>query len=279
MNTVPLIAGLLRSALRVTHIALWLTIPTTIWVWLLYAPPPQPRSCEPYCGWYQGNVLGVSEGAHLFIWSGLLLLGFTVFSCWIAGYCFDILKAALSGGRTLPAPHYGQLQQGRKLIFSSLRFWAPCIFAFICVGLLFEGIRSEFTLRATSHVLILFVAIVPVALLGNIVGIARYAACGERAMIYRRWENISLVLTNLPATMLFSLALVVLASLSTGALTLLSLLSQLKVSDLLADAALRSFAFFFILLSYHFLSSLLVAAYAKRIGLCDNLMPGATHSL
>ncbi len=81
-----IIRPVFTNTLRIVHIALWLTIPTTFWLWLIDAPPPQPRACEPYCGWYQGNVLDVSEYSFYFIVFGLFLVGFVVFACWIAGY-------------------------------------------------------------------------------------------------------------------------------------------------------------------------------------------------
>ena len=66
----------LANLLRVIHIALWMTIPAALWLWLWLAPEPTPRACEPNCGWYDGNVLGVYEDTHIFILNVLLVLGF-----------------------------------------------------------------------------------------------------------------------------------------------------------------------------------------------------------
>ena len=265
------------NTIRIVHIALWLTIPASLWMWLLTAPAPQPRACEPYCGWYEGNVLEVSEAAFFWIVMILLLVGFLVYACWIAGYCFDVLKRVMAGNRMLPLPHRGYLRQGGELFWYSLGFWAPAIFVFICVSLVFDAIRSEFTVHATWHVIALTLAIMPVILWGNLVGIARYAAFGDRSLICRRWENTRLALTNFIETFVFSSAIFVLVMVCATAISQAPvLLDELQVTDLLAEAAIASFACFFVLLCSSIFSSHVVALYAKWIGIGSNLNHGAT---
>ena len=279
MNSVRPSGSALRFMLRVTHIALWFTIPTTFWLWLAHAPPAQPRSCEPYCGWYQGNVLDISEDSFLLLLFGLFLLGFLVYACWTAGYCFDILKGALAGNRTLPPPRRSHLGQGWKLLWYSLAFWAPFFFAFVCVSLVFDAMRTEFTLRATGYVLALTIAIMPLLLLGNLVGIARYAASGGHSLLYRRRENIRLAMTNLVGGAVITFSAFVAAFLAGGALAAVAgLLDVIEVSDLIAEAAIASFAFHFILIVYCVLCANIVAGYAKRVAAHDNFKHSALGS-
>lgn len=279
MNRVRPIGSTLRFVFRVTHIALAFTIPTTLLLWLALSPAPPPRPCEPYCGYYQGNVLGISEAGHIYLTLGLLLSGFLVYACWTAGYCFDILKGVLAGDRTLPPPLRAHLGQGWKLLWYSLAYWAPFILACVCVSMIFDAIRSEFTLRATWYLIALMVAIMPLLLLGNLVGIARYAACDERSLVYRRRENIRLALKNLAGGVVISLSIFVSALLGTALLAAVAeVLEAIEISDLMAEAAIASFATFFILLGIFILCSHIFAGYAKRVADADHPMQGAKVS-
>ena len=214
----------------------------------------------------------------MFIVFGLFLVGFVVFACWIAGYCFEIVKRVMAGDRKLPPPHRNEVRRGFRLFCYSLWFWAPGIFAFICVCLLFDGIRSEFTDRASILVLQSTVAIAPVIFCGNLVGIARYAVYGERSLIYRRLENIRLALSSFRATLALTLSLIV-ATVFTANVKqwFAELIYSLQISDPEAEAALASFVFFFTVLCFSIACSHLIAAYAKRTGFCDNLNHSARH--
>ena len=280
MNRARQPRSVLVNLIRIIHIALWFTISTTFWLWLVHAPPPQPRACEPYCGWswHQGNVLDISQDSNLFIVIALFFLGIAVFGCWIAGYCLEITSRVTRGDRMLPPVHRGHLRQGVKLFWYSLAFWAPFIFAFICVSLVFDAVRSEFTLRATWYVMAVTVAIMPVMLLGNLVGIARYAAYGDRALVYRRLENIGLALGNFFSTFVFSSAIIVLLMVSLTVIPQgLLIIYELQVSDVGVELALISFHFYSMLLCASFFSSHLVALFAQWIGVCDSLGHGASH--
>ncbi len=272
MNSARSNNSALRCIVRVAHIALWFTIPTTLWLWLGSAPPPQPRACEPYCGWYQGNVLGVSEDTHLFIVFGLFLVGFIAIGCWIAGYCCEITRRVLNDENWLPPVHFDVICEGRRLFCSSLKFWLPAFLAFF----FFAAIASTFP-YAIANVAML--ALIPAALMlmwGNLVGIARYAVTGERSLICRRLENMRLTLKNLAAAILLSLSVFALAIFSAVAfIEVAGLLSTMQVSDLVAEAAIGSFVFYFILLCFFFLCSRLFASYAKRIVVHDNFKYGA----
>ena len=272
MNSARSNSSALRYLLRVAHIALWLTIPTTLWDWLILAPAKQPRPCEPYCGWYQGNVLGVSEDTHLFIVFGLFLVGFIAIGCWIAGYCCEITRRVLNGDRSLPSVQLGFIRDGWSLLCSSLKFWLPAFVAFIAFAML----ASRFPYAVAN---IAMLALIPAALMlmwGNLVGIARYAVTGERSLICRRLENMRLTLKNLAATTLLSLSACVLATFGVGAFTAVSnLLYEMRVKDLFVVAAIGSFVFYFILLCFFFLCSRLFASYTKRIVVHDNFKYGA----
>lgn len=265
------------NLIRILHISLWLTIPTTLWLWLAFADSPD--FCAPAYGqYYTDNGFCLPEDLHGLFVSGLLFVGSIVFDCWLAGYCFEITSRVIRGDRMLPQVHRGHLHQGGKLFWHSLAFWAPFIFAFICVSLIFDGVRSEFTLRATQYVVLASAAIAPVLLLGNLVGVARYAATGDRSLICQRWENIRLVLANIMASVVFSSALFVLYVVSATAISQVSFwLYDMKLSDLVAEAAIRSFACLFVLLCSIFFSSHLFALYAGWIGVGNNLNHSATH--
>ena len=273
MNSARSNSSALRYLLRVAHIALWLTIPTTFWLWS-GSPEPQPRSCEPYCGWYQGNVLGVSEDAHLFIIFGLFLVGFIAIGCWIAGYCHNITRRVLNGENWLPPVHLDVICEGWRLFCASLKFWLPAFIAFIAFAMFASGFPY-----AIANIAML--ALIPAALMlmwGNLAGIARYAVTGERSLICRRLENIRLALKNLTATILLSLSAFALANFAVGASAAVSnLVTAMQIADLVAVAALGSFAFYFILLCFCCLCSCLFAGYARRIARRDNLKYGANH--
>lgn len=77
-------------------------------------------------------------------------------------------------------------------------------------------------------------------------------------------------------TVLLTLSVIALGIFSIAAIVeVAGLLFELQISDLLVEAALGSFAFFFILLCFCLLCTRLFAGYAKRIARCDNRKPGA----
>ena len=272
MNIPRSIGSALRYILRISHIALWLTIPTALWLWLSLAPEPDPRSCRGYCGWYQGNVLGVSEDTHLLMMFGLFLVGFVAIGCWIAGFCLEITRRVLRGDKSLPPVQLGAIGDGWKLFCSSLLFWLPVIAAFAAFTVFAASFPS-----AIANVLML--VLIPAWLLltwGNLVGIARYAVAGQRALIHRRLENTGLALGSLKATILLSFAVSVLANLATGVFAAIaSQLVSVQIEDIFVEAALGSFAFFFILLGFSIICSHLMAAYARHVAFCDNLKGSA----
>ena len=262
----------LANLLRVIHIALWMTIPTAVWLWLRRAPEPTPRACEPYCGWYQGNVLGVSEDSHVFILFCLLLLGFVVFACWIAGYWWKIVRRVLDGEKKLPPLRLSEIRAGFRLICSGLRYWSPVITYVIIIYVILLHFPREFTNRAFDKFMLAAVPVMLVMFLGYLAGLARYAASGERSLLFRRLENMRLALTRIKATSALILLLVVVTKLGAAAWAELSgLLYSMQDLDLLVEAALGSFGFFVVLLCGCFAYSYLFAWYTIKIGVRDYL--------
>ena len=213
MNNSRSIGSALRYLLRITHIALWLTIPTTFWLWM-GSPEPHPRSCEPYCGWYQGNVLGVSEDTHLFLMFGLFLVGFIAIGCWIAGYCLEITRRVLRADKSLPPVRLGAIGDGWKLFCSSLLFWLPVFLAFAA----FTTFAASFPSAIANVLMLVLIPATLVLTWGNLVGIARYAVAGRRQLIHRRLENTGLALGSLKVTIVLSVAVCVLANPFSGRL-------------------------------------------------------------
>lgn len=272
--------GILRNfsfaisyALRIAHIALWLTIPTTFWLWL---GSPTPAECAPKYGWYQGNVLCVSEDAHLWITMGLFLLGFLVIGCWIYGYNFDVIGRALQGAKQLPPLRMRSAIEGCGLVFMSLKYWLPMIVYLIVITVLASTMPLA-TRNHSFHALLMFGA--PFALAmhwGKLVGMARYAVFGEYTLIYRRRENISLTLTNLRASLALTSALIALPVLCTAAwLAVSDLRIPWQRLDFMSQAALASFGFYLTLLTCTIACSRLAARYARKIGIGDSLATDA----
>ena len=262
----------LANLLRVIHIALWLTIPATLLLWLLLAPEPTPRACEPNCGWYQGNVLGVYEGTHIVISSVLLLLGFFVFACWIAGYWWEIVRRVLDGEKKLPTPRWDEIRAGCGLLWSSLRYWLPPIAFVLVAKALSEILPQDVALRTFDTIMLAAVPVMLAMFLGYLAGLARYAASGERSLLFRRLENMRLALTRIKATSVLILLLFVVAGLGTAAWAGLSgLLYSMQDLDLLVEAAFDSFWFFVVLLCGCFAYSYLFVWYTIKIGVRDYL--------
>ncbi len=263
---------------RIVHMALWLTLPASLWLWLLTAPAPQPRVCAPYCGWYGGNVLDVPAEEFFMIMVILLVVGVLVYVGWIAGYCLEITRRVVNGNRQLPPVRSAMIGVGWRLLLSSLRFWLPPFVAKLCLVILC-GLMFPSQSGGTMISLLMLFIVSPAALAmlcGNIVGAARYAVRGDRSLICRRWENTRLALTNFIETLAFTSAqLVLLAVCATAISQVPVLLRALAVDDLYAQAAIASFATFVILLCASFFGSHLVALYAKSIGLRDIFMRGA----
>ncbi len=277
MNTGFRLPFVFVCVLRVTHIALWMTIPTVFWLWLGSEPPAE---CVPKYGWYQGNVLCVSEDTHLWIVFGLFLAGFFVIGCWVNGYCFDIVSRMLRGDKQLPPLRMMSAIEGCRLLLASLKYWLSII-AYLIVVTIFAGTLPLETRNDSYHTLLLLGA--PVMLVmhwGHLVGVARFAANGERTLIYRRRENARLALTNIKATLALTGLLVALPILCAVAWTGLSLLLvSWREAEFMIEAALGTFCFYFLLLTCCVACSRLVARYALKIGIGVNLKTGETLGL
>lgn len=254
-------------ALRITRIALWLTIPTVFWLWLGSEPPSE---CVPEYGWYKGNVLCVSEDAHLWITFGLFLLGFLAIACWIYGYSFDVISRVLRGDKRLPPIRMMSAIEGCGLFLMNLKYWLPAI-AYLIVITVLASTLPLVTRNHSYHALLMIGApLMPVMYWGNLVGLARFAADGEYTLLYRRRENIRVALTNFRSTLAITVMLI--------ALPVVSSVMWLRVSDFLitwreldfwVEAALGSLAFYFALVSCSIACSYLVARYASKIGIGD----------
>ena len=262
--------------LRITHIALWMTIPTWLWLWLVGAPEPSPRSCEPICGWYQGNVLGMSEDAHFWISFGLFLPGFLSLSCWITGYFLEAVGRSMRGDKMFPSVRLILIGPGCGLIWSSFRFWLPAIAYLIVITVLASTLPLA-TRNHSFHALLMIGA--PIMLMmywGYLVGLARFAASGEHRLLYRRRENMRLALTNISAAISLTFLLIVT---TIGSAVVLAasefLVLPLRDLDFMTRTALATLYFFVVLLTWSIVCSRIVARYAAEIGIVDNLNLGA----
>ena len=260
---------MLATALRVVHIALWMTIPTTFWLWLVLAETPV--ECRLEYGWYQGNVLCVSEDAHLWITFGLFLLGFLAIASWIYGYSFDILSRTLHGENRLPPLRMMSAVEGCGLFCMSLKYWLPAIAYLIVITILASTLPLA-TRNHSYHALLMIGAPFMLAMYwGHLVSLARYAVSGEHTMLYRRQQNMRLALTNLRAALALTVLLFIVSIVCAVAWTGLSVfLGSWRELDFMIEAALGSFAFYFALLAWSIACSQLIARYAIEIGLCTS---------
>ncbi|MYD09212.1 MAG: hypothetical protein F4X02_04125 [Chloroflexi bacterium] len=265
MTTVRRILVAAKYALRIAHIALWMAIPTVLWHWLGSEPPAE---CVPQYGWYQGNVLCVSEYAHLWISFSLFLLGILVIACWIFGYSFGVVSRALKGEEQPPPLRMMSAVEGGGLFFMSLKYWLPMIANLIVITLLASGLPLV-NRNHSYHVLLMMAA--PLALVmywGYIVGLARYAVSGEHTLLYQRRENMRLALSKVKATLALTGALFAAPVLGAFAWSILSIfLTGSRELDVMVVAALASFGFYFTLLCCSVVCSHLIARYAIEIGI------------
>ncbi len=265
---------LLANALRVVHIALWMTIPATLLLWLNFAEVPV--ECVPEYGWYGGNVLCVSEDTYFFIVFGILLLGSLAVDLWILGYMVEAVGRLARGDGELPPVRLNVIAAGCGLVWASLRFWLPFIAFVLGIRFMVNGLPHRVALQAFDAVMLAALPLMAVMLWGNLVGAARYAIQGDRSLICRRRENVRTALVNFKP----SLALILLLPLVTKlGLRLWEGLNELSVLldglNLMTAAALGSFTFFLLLLCWSIACSYLVARYARAVGIGDNLKPGA----
>ena len=266
----------LDNALRISHIALWMTIPTTFWLWLGLAETPV--ECVPKYGWYSGNVLCVSEDTHIWITFGLFLIGFFGFGCWIFGYGLQLISRALCGDETLLPVRLRVFAEGFGMIFFCGRYWLPAIAAAVTGYTLLSRLDHVISDHGVST---LMLALAPIALAmywGNLVGLARFYASGKLPLIWRRRENMRLALTNIRATLALTILLILLSILCVVAWIGLSvILPSWRELEFMVEAALGSFGFYFALLTCTIACSRLVARYAIKIGISDQLMPNAAY--
>ena len=268
------IRHLLANSLRVIHIALWLTLPTVFWLWICLADTP--AECVPEYGWYQGNVLCVWEDSHLWITFGLFLLGFLSIASWIYGYSFDIVSRGVHGDKRLPQLRMMAAVEGCGLWCFSLKYWLPAIGFLIAITVYAGSLPLAIGSRAYVALLIMAAPVWLAFVWGQVVGLARYAATGDHTLLYQRCENMRLALTHLRTTLAHTILAVLLTVLCAAAWTGLSVfLSAWRELDFMVEAALGSFGFYMAVLCYAVACSRLVASYALRIGIGDQLKPDA----
>lgn len=276
MQTTESVRLILANGLRVVHIALWMTIPAAVWLWLVIAEPPS--KCAPQYGWYRGNVLCVPEGIHLFLVIGLLLIGFFVVPFWIAGYGFAIIHRVLGGEKKLPPVRLSVIGDGYALFWTSLGYWLPAIAYILCIKAASHVLPHEAALQAFDTVMLVSSPLVLLMFWGYLVSLARYTASGERAWFCRRRESMRMALTNIRSTLALSISMTVTAVLSIGVLSwLFGRLYPISLPDRMVEAAVGSFPLILVLLCWIFACSRLVARYASKIGISDQLMPNAAY--
>ena len=256
------------SVLRVIHIALWMTIPTVFWLWLLLAETP--ADCVPKFAGYEGNALCISDIAFLLIVFGMFLLGFLSIACWICGYSFDIVSRTLLGDKRLPPLRMMSAVEGCGLVCMSLKIWLPAIAYLIVITVLASTLPLA-TRNHSYHALLLIGAPVLLAMYwGYLIGLARYAVSGEHTLLYRRRENMRLALTNINATLVLTVLLFLVTRLGAAMWTRIAdLLASRDDLDLIVEAALGSFGFYMALISCVVACSHLIARYANQIGIGD----------
>ena len=258
----------LAQALRVVHIALWLTIPTTFWLWLVNAPPP--AECAVEYDPYKANALCASENDFFFTFAGLFLLGFIAFSLWLAGYIMMSANRIAHGDRALPPVQLRVLRAGCVLVGPSLRYWLPFVAGFIAAHAIHAKAYPRYIENALLEALFWLFALV--LSWGYFVGVARCAASGDRSLVYRRRENIRLAVTNIKATTMLTLLLFAATKL---ALIVWKAMVDAPVFieglDHVAESAIGSFAFFCLLIAWTIACSHLIARYARKIGIDDHL--------
>ena len=257
--------------LRITQIALWLTIPTAMWLWLIWEETS--TDCVPKFAGYEGNALCISDFGFLWIVVGMFLLGAIVFGCWIVGYCCETCPRSFAGDDRLPPLGSGYIAAGFVFICASLRFWLP----FIAAGVAAHEIRSSLFPRDSGNPALgmLLLALALVIFCGYLAGIARFIAGGDLSLIWRRLENIGLALSQAGQSLLLALSQILVAKI--GILVWERLVQHMQLSerlDLLLEAVVSSFAFYMLLLCWSIACSYLIGRYARKIGIGDNLKNG-----
>lgn len=259
--------------LRITHIALWLTIPAALWLWLIAAEPDSDRCAYHCCSFCHENILGVSFFTFLFIAVSLFLLGFAVFCSWIAGYCCEIGRRKLCGDDVLPPLGSAYIATGFVFLGASLRFWLPFIAAAVAAHKIRTSLYPRDFGSPAPEIFVLALALVIFS--GYLVGTARFIAGGDLSLIWRRLENIDLALSKAGHSLLLASSLILAAKIGILVWTkLVQLMQRFEEIDLLVEAVVSSFAFFVLLLCWSIACSHLISRYARKIGIGDKLKDG-----
>ena len=280
MHIIGAIRLTFASALRVMHIALWMTIPTVFWLWLVLAETPV--ECVLKYGWYQGNVLCVSEDTHILIILCTFLMGALVISLWTEGFIFEAIGRIARGDWKLPPVRLSAIGTGCGLLCSSLRYWLPFIAAVLAAHAFRASVYPRDFGRPVLDAFPLLLALVPTLLLawGFVVGLARGAVHGDRSLICRRRENVRLALASIRPTLAVTPLLAALLFLPTRlgsvAMPALDTLAYpLAEIDAFLGAALYAFAFYCALICWSIACSHVIARYARKIGIGKMLEPSA----
>ncbi|MCY4063385.1 MAG: hypothetical protein OXG53_13525 [Chloroflexi bacterium] len=273
MDSGGAIRQLLANGLRIVHMVLWLTIPTSFLLWLALAEVP--AECVPEYGWYQGNVLCVSEDTYFLIVLGIFLPSTLAIDLWISGYMFQAVGRFARGDGKLPPVRLSAIAAGVGLAWSSLRYWLPFFAMILAVKFMSNLLPYRAALQAFDSVMLAALPLMVVLLWGNLVGAARYAVHRDRSLMYRRRENIRMALVNIKATLALTLLVILVTALAVGLWEPLEDLSILTIySDPIIEAALSAFAFFLFLISWSIACSYLIARYARAIGIGDHRKDG-----
>ena len=120
---------MLANGLRVVHIALWLTIPTVFWLWLVGLSRLLTAVYTRIWTWYQENVLCESLFSPSF---GSLLVcscwATIVIACWIMATVLTSSAEFYVATSKLPLLSHDVGVEGCGLFcMSPLRYWLPAI--------------------------------------------------------------------------------------------------------------------------------------------------------
>ncbi len=195
---------------------------------------------------------------------------------WISGYSVDVIRSVMAGREALPAVEFGKNVGAGFYLFLSALLYGLLFILYAIVAVLLVSVFGESGL-ASLFAIAAGVAAIPLLFImgwGYYIGMARYAAEGNRSAVFQIQANMRTARANLSPSIslvgyqiLLGIIYHIVSRVAEG------VFGGIAGPDVLLTLTISTIVFFMLNLFQHFSGQHLIAQYALRIGISGQGLP------
>jgi len=206
---------------------------------------------------------------------GLLVVA-VVEGFWISGYSVDVIRSVMAGREALPMVEFGRNVGAGFYLFLSALLYGLLFILYAVVALLLASVFGESVLGGLLGFLAVIAAIPLLFVMGwgYYIGMARYAAEGNRGAVFQVQANMRMARANLgPSVSLVGYQILLGIIYHIVSRVAEGVFGGIAGADVLLALTISLIVFFMLNLFQHFSGQHLIAQYAMRIGIGGQGLP------